>query len=289
MNHKSWIGVMIPLGEAWRDVIAAELFGLGCTGIEERANGLYVTFEQSGEKDWREAVSRLVRRYDPGFDAVTLECTVVRAENWNENWKIHFKPFRLGRHIVIRPEWETANLQPGDVELVITPKMAFGTGHHETTRLILELLEEQPLANHSLLDAGTGSGILALYAVKQGAGPVTAFDIDPEATANALENEKLNALEGRIRWITGVLNDVPPAGYDYILANINRNVLLELPAEFIRYSHPGTHLILSGLLHTDEDAVRAAYEGQGWQVTRRAGQGEWMAISLKRQNQEKNQ
>ncbi len=277
---KKWLELELPVDPAWREVVSAEMFALGCTGITEKENRLLVVFEDTDATALKEAVAARVRGYQPDFEAGAIRLDVIPAENWNENWKRHFKPFRLGRHVVVRPDWEAADPGEGDIELVITPKMAFGTGHHETTRLILRLLEACDLAGKKVLDAGTGSGILAIYAARRGA-RVVAFDNDPEAMENAAENGAMNGVQNSIQWLTGELRVVPAGVFDLILANINRNVLLEMAGTLPAHAAPGTRLILSGLLLDDEQKVLAAYREQGWDFSGREEEGEWVALKFK--------
>ena len=283
---KKWLELEIPVEPPWREVLGAEMFSLGCEGITEKEKGIHVVFKDTPRGPLLREVIARIHKYLPGFNGNEIKLGTIPAENWNENWKVHFKPFRLGRHVVVRPVWEKADSGPEDIELVITPKMAFGTGHHETTRLILRLLEEYDLENKKVLDAGTGSGILAIYAARRGAAGVVAFDIDPEAMENARENGALNGVPDKIHWFTGVLNDAPRKAYDVIVANINRNVLLELAGEMAHFAGPESRLILSGLLLTDEEKVLQAYMKNGWKFNGRKEEGEWAALELIRQNGE---
>ena len=130
------------------------------------------------------------------FDLGTLEISVqsVQDTDWNENWKKYYKPFRAGKHLVIKPSWETWDAQEGDLIIEMDPGMAFGTGTHETTALCVELIEDY-YKGGTLLDVGTGSGILALCAAKLGAENITAVDIDPDAVRVAKENAQRNGIE----------------------------------------------------------------------------------------------
>ncbi len=284
---KKWLELELPAEAGWHDTVSAEMFALGCTGITEKEERLLAVFEDTDSRTLIEAVASRIRRYRPDFEARAIKINIIPAENWNENWKAHFKPFRLGKHVVVRPDWESATLREGDIELIITPKMAFGTGHHETTRLILRLLEAYDLENKKVLDAGTGSGILAIYAARRGAAGVTAFDNDPEAMENAAENGLINGVQNNIRWLTGDIGVVPAEAYDLIVANINRNVLLEIAGKLSAYAARGGTLILSGLLLTDEQTVLTAYRERGWRPCGREEEGEWLALKFKWQEGEK--
>ena len=164
--------------------------------------------------------------------------------------------------------------------MTIIPKMAFGTGHHETTRLILAQLEQTVERGMSVLDAGTGTAILAIYTALKGAKNILAFDTDPVAVENARENVLLNKVDDKIDLKCCTLQEIDPVPFDLIVANINRDVLLELAYAFVDYARTGTFLILSGLLVTDRDIVLKKYKEAGWQEQGSQQQGEWLSLKL---------
>lgn len=279
LMESNWVEVKLDVDPTILESCSAGFFALGCEGINELPGQVVLYFNEAGwQADIPEKIKLVLNDMGQNSSAVALTVTRFPAENWNENWKENFRTFHMGQNIVIRPEWESYQAQKGEQVVVINPKMAFGTGHHETTRLILEHLETMDLSGKSVLDAGTGSAILAIYAALRGAKEIIAFDNDPVAIENAIENAGLNAVADRmdIRCcdITGVL----PHPYDIILANINRNVLLTLNDVFVKYAHTGSLLVLSGLLESDETTIRPVYEKSGWQFLRKTGQGEWICL-----------
>ena len=208
--------------------------------------------------------------------------SAVNSEDWSSCWKVHFKPLRVGKHLLIVPTWEEAEELPGDLVLRIDPGMAFGTGGHETTRLCLELLEQvmeknEPVAAPSLLDLGTGSGILAMAASLLGAGRILALDIDPEAADVARENLALNQLSERIECGTVPLESLAER-FDIILANILAEELVRLAPYLTERLNPGGALILSGILAEKEPLVRLGFDSQPLQYCRTAADGEWVAM-----------
>ena len=218
----------------------------------------------------------------PGFDLPSPTITPVRTEDWSTSWKVHFKPLRVGTRLLIVPTWEDAAALPGDLVLRIDPGMAFGTGGHETTRLCLELLEKIMDADHradapSLLDLGTGSGILAMAASLLGAGRILALDIDPEAVDVARENLALNDLADKVECGTVPLESLEE-GFDIILANILAEELVRLAPGLAARLNPGGALILSGILAEKEELVRKGFADQPllYEETNRAG--EWVAM-----------
>lgn len=208
--------------------------------------------------------------------------TAVNSEDWSSSWKVHFKPLRVGKHLLIVPTWEEAEELPGDLVLRIDPGMAFGTGGHETTRLCLELLEQvmekgNLAAAPSLLDLGTGSGILAMAASLLGAGRILALDIDPDAVDVARENLALNNLSEQIECGTVSLESLTER-FDVILANILAEELVRLAPYLKERLNSGGSLILSGILAEKEQLVRQGFASQPLTYCRTVCDGEWVAM-----------
>lgn len=219
---------------------------------------------------------------NPGLSIAPPTVTTVKSEDWSTSWKANFKPLRIGRRLLIVPTWEQAEAGPDDIVLNLDPGMAFGTGGHETTRLCLEQLETVLLnrpAGHlaSVLDLGTGSGILAMAAARLGAGRVCAVDIDPEAVEVAQENLAINGLAGRIECSTAPLEALT-GPFDVILANILAEELVRLAPQLAMQLAPGGVLILSGILAEKEALVRSGFAAQPLMYLETARQGEWVAM-----------
>ncbi len=226
-------------------------------------------------------ISRLSRQY-PAASFGHPALTTVNAEDWSSSWKVHFKPLRIGTHLLIIPTWEEAAILPDDLVLRIDPGMAFGTGGHETTRLCLELLEQimerrDPAGAPSLLDLGTGSGILAIAASLLGAGRIVALDIDPDAIDVARENLVLNELGERVECGTTPVEAVTER-FDIILANILAGELVRLAPNLTDRLLPGGSLILSGILAEKEPLVRVGFDAQPLQYCETIRAGEWVAM-----------
>jgi len=209
----------------------------------------------------------------------------ILTEEWSSNWKSHFKPLRIGRRLVILPTWEEVPVLPEQLLLRIDPGMAFGTGGHETTRLCLELLEKSIDSSDSLppslLDLGTGSGILAMAASLLGAGRILALDIDPDAVDVARENLLLNRLEDKIECGTTPLESVAGC-FDIILANILAEELVRLAPTLSVRLNPGGVLILSGILAEKERLVFDGFAPEPLQFVETTSDGEWVAMLYKR-------
>jgi ribosomal protein L11 methyltransferase len=219
---------------------------------------------------------------NPGLSIAQPSVTTVNSEDWSTSWKVIFKPLRIGRRLLIVPSWEQVEAGPDDIVLSLDPGMAFGTGGHETTRLCLERLEAVLLSRlsappASVLDLGTGSGILAMAAARLGAGRVRAVDIDPEAVEVARENIAINGLTERIECSTTPLETLD-GPFDVILANILAEELVRLAPQLTARLACGGVLILSGILAEKEAFVRGGFAAQPLAYLETARQGEWVAM-----------
>ncbi len=204
--------------------------------------------------------------------------------DWNEQWKKHFLPMRVTERLVIRPSWIDYQARPHDLVIELDPGMAFGTGHHATTRLMLRLLEAHaPTAGETVLDVGTGTGILAMAAALLGCQQVTAVDNDPEAVQAALKNVERNRLNDRVS-VSGVsLARLPAAHYDLLLANIVQDTLLALAEDLCRLLAPGGMLMLSGILAGEQERrIEQAYTAYGLHPHEKVWEKEWAAIVFQR-------
>lgn len=291
------------MGEGWievrveSEVDAAELLGL--LGDPESAgawqeNGLIRLYWRADRwrpellPELRDALRRLGQ--EPGPTALQAESLPDR--DWNAIWARLVKPIRIGRRVVVRPSWEPAPLQPGDIELVIDPKQAFGSGHHATTRLLIERLEERVRGGERLLDVGTGSGILAMVALRLGAASAVGIDCDAVAIDCAREYAARNGfgpeLELRAQalddTIADTMNDTAAgrAGFTLVLANLDRGTLLGSAVVLTRAAAPDGALLLSGILAEDEAEIAAVLAREGWVVWDRRGRDGWLALELGR-------
>lgn len=218
----------------------------------------------------------------PGLTLPPPSLSTVKTEDWSSSWKEHFKPMRVGRRLMIVPSWEEAHPRPDDIVLQLDPGMAFGTGGHETTRLCLELLEEimddmPTLQIPSVLDLGTGSGILAMAAARLGAGRVVAVDIDPQAVEVAQENLAINNLSEQVQCSTTPLESLS-GEFDIILANILAEELVRLAPQIMERLAPGGRLVLSGILSEKEKLVRMGFSQQPVEYCETRNQGDWVAL-----------
>lgn len=217
----------------------------------------------------------------PGVDLgkLTVNLSAIDDEDWAENWKTRYKPFRLGKRIVVRPGWEEYAPAPDDLVITIDPGMAFGTGTHETTAMCAALVEEYVKPGMSVMDVGTGTGILAIAARLMGAGSVIACDIDPMAVRVAAENARINGFEGDIRVIEGDLLDAGVGAFDVIIANIIADVVMDIAPDARARLKDGGAYICSGIARAREGEVISALRAAGFDDLDIRRDGEWAAVA----------
>lgn len=260
------------------DILAAELGEIGFESFTENENGLqaYIPEKAYSESRLKEKLA------DFPLENVQFHytCQWVESQDWNEAWeKNYFKPIRIGKECLIRASFHEA--EPGyTYNIIIDPKMAFGTGNHATTYLMIQEMLKLDLEGKELLDMGCGTAVLAILARMRGASRVVAIDIDEWAYNNALENIRLNHTED-IQVALGGAERIPEFGsFDVVFANINRNILLN---DICHYSHcmkPGALLFMSGFYTEDIPALRKECEKNGLQVTSSSEKDNWAAIKV---------
>jgi len=300
--HDTWLEVACELPNELTDILAEYLAGVSGAGVcvenlnvdafslSEIAHGPLMTvkayFSAADDMDARLAeISAFLEDLaaaNPGAAIGKPSVATVKSEDWSTSWKVNFKPLRIGRRLLIVPSWERAEAGPDDIVLSLDPGMAFGTGGHETTRLCLEQLETVLLGRPagspaSVLDLGTGSGILAMAAARLGAGRVCAVDIDPEAVEVARENLAINGLAERIECSATPLEALD-GPFDVILANILAEELVRLAPQLTARLAPDGVLILSGILAGKEAFVRSGFAPQPLVYRHTAHEGEWVAM-----------
>ena len=211
-----------------------------------------------------------------------LETRSVSDEAWKDVWKKYYKPFYAGRHLVIKPTWEDFTPGPDDRIIEIDPGMAFGSGTHETTSMCLSLLEDVISGGESVIDVGTGSGILAIGAALFGARDGLAIDIDPDAVRVAEENVKHNGVDGVVSVRQGNLLDRVDAVCDICVANIISDVIIAFASPLKEHIRPGGLFICSGIVSSRAEEVRHALEKAPFEILRRVEKGEWTAFLSRR-------
>jgi ribosomal protein L11 methyltransferase len=209
---------------------------------------------------------------------VVYDIERFEKQNWNKEWEDSITPVRVSDRIVITPSWHSVETHDDEIVLVIDPKMSFGTGFHATTRLMLRLLEQQVRPGDTVLDVGTGTGVLAIAAVKLGAASAEGMDIDEWSKENAEENCIRNGVLQEVSIHHGSLETVH-GPYDLILSNITRNDNIEMLPALAGMLRRGGRIILSGFYTTDRSDLDAALKKSGFVLTGELAEDEWHAIS----------
>ena len=223
------------------------------------------------------ALERLAKNHGIRYQVAVK---TVDDEDWAETWKAYFDPIRITDRVVIKPTWRRFDPGPGDIVLELDPGMAFGTGSHATTAMCIQLLEKHLFPGATLLDVGTGSGILMVAAGKLGAGRMVGIDNDPVAVSVARENLQLNGIgPDRCGVVVGDLMTGIKGTFDLILANILTEVVLLLLDDIRNVMAPGGILVCSGIIDANKAQVEQKLIDKGFQILTAARQEEWVALA----------
>ncbi len=231
------------------------------------------------KSDVEELLNKLVA--DKFIESYSIEAEEHEEQNWNEEWEKNLNIIKVSDKIVIRPSTKEYEKTGDEIVITIDPKMSFGTGEHETTKLVLSLLDKYNVANGRVLDVGSGTAVLAIASVLLGADSAVALDNDEWCHLNGNENTLLNGVQDKIEVVLGELKDIKEENFDLILANINKPILLDINELILQKVKLGGIVILSGLLIVDEEDILAAYEKLGFTVVEKRTMNEWMGLVLR--------
>ena len=223
-----------------------------------------------------ETIALLEARLDEAKIARTIETEGVQQEDWQNGWRKYYHPMEIGKRLAVVPSWQ--EYETDRVKLVLDPGLAFGTGGHETTSLCMEALDEKIAGGERVLDIGTGSGILAIAALKLGAAVAEGVDIDPVAVRTAGENAALNGVADKLTVLVGDLSDKASGKYDVVVANIVANAIISLAPAVPALMKDGGCFIASGIIDTRKDEVIAALQAAGLRVTNVVEKRGWECI-----------
>ncbi len=265
--------------EPWADILIAELSDIGFDSFSEETDGFRAYIPACKYRS--KPVKALFEKYrSAGPEKMSFEVNRLGGRNWNAVWESNFEPVLVAGKCLIRAPFHAA-AEGLRHEIIIEPKMSFGTGHHETTSLVVEWLLEMDLKGKAVLDMGCGTGVLAILAAQKGAGPVTAIDNYIYAWENTMENAKRNGIQD-MRVLHGDASLLGDERYDVIAANITRNVLLEDMMVYERVLNNGGFLLLSGFLAFDKDVIFAEADRLGLQLSGEKQQNDWVSFKLKK-------
>ncbi|WP_183561117.1 50S ribosomal protein L11 methyltransferase [Mucilaginibacter sp. SP1R1] len=276
MNYYELLFTTITTEDYQQDLLINALGEIGFDTFEELEFGFkaYIPTDDFNE----EALKEQLLPYQDMF-TFSYEITLIPQKNWNEVWESNFEPIEIGDKIYVRATFHPAKPE-FPYEIVIDPKMAFGTGHHQTTSMMLALMLENNFEGKKVLDMGCGTGILAVMAAKLNAAEITAIDYDPVCFDSTVENSALNNIDNIIP-LCGSKEVIPNEQYDVILANINRNILLDQMERYAEVLKPEGEIYFSGFYESpDLDIITDAARTYGLKYIIHKKDKEWVAAKF---------
>ncbi len=306
-----WTELKIKTESKFEDFVSSVLYDLGATGLAIEDPNDILQLEQS-ETNWDFIDSKLIDleenqlvikayfseiedldqivshledriKMNPLIDNkdILITLTILDDNDWSESWKEHYKPFKIGENILIKPSWEDVEELEGDIVIELDPGMAFGTGTHETTWLCTEAIEKYLEKGDTLYDIGCGSGILSIVAVKLGASKVVGVDLDPVSVRTSNENIKINKVEDRVKIIEGNLLEVIDKEADIIVSNIIAEVIAGMAGDLKDKLKDGGIFISSGIILDKIELVENALRENGFEILEIVKKNEWALIVSK--------
>lgn len=273
-----YTSLRVTCAQEFSDILIAEIGDAGFDTFMENENGFEAYAE--GDNFDRSKLDEIKSKYQP-LTSITYTFDKVEKQNWNELWENNYEPINVDNKCLIRAAFHQSDKRFA-YEIIITPKMSFGTGHHQTTYLMIKNQMEIDHKNKVVMDAGCGTAILSIMASKLGAKHVEAFDIDDWSVVNGAENIQVNQClnihqrQGKITDLTFETN------FDIILANINKNVLLNELAQYAAYLNTGGLLLLSGFYEDDIEDLLEEARRYGMKEVRRDAREQWAALVLEK-------
>ena len=274
-----------PFSEEWAEIVEAEIEELGFDSftVEDPFLNAYIPKEQFSEPN----LKTLLSAFDSAEFRLSHAVELVKEQNWNAAWESDFEPVVVGGEVTVRATYHK-DLPRTRINVVIDPQMSFGSGHHQTTTMMIEqLLEDRKLLKgKALLDMGCGTGILAIVAAKLGAGvPVHAVDIDPRCCRSTVANARRNRIPHKLITVCGDASVLIRGQYDIILANINRNILLADMASYVRALKPqGGRILLSGFYTADIPMLLEKAASLDLAEVSRRTRDDWALLVLQKSN-----
>ena len=271
------VDIKIEKSEVFSDIVVARLNEIEFETFLENDNGVrcYIQATLFDKKKLDIELDKIKK-----YTKLNFNINHVAQKNWNEEWEKNFKPVQINSHCLIRSEFHNNSGNFKD-EIIITPKMSFGTGHHETTFLMINELYNLDLNDKSILDMGCGTGVLSIVASKNGAKQVVGIDIDEWAFQNSIDNAKLNNTEN-ISFLHGDINLIENQDFDIILANINRNIIEKDIDGYYNLLIDKGDLLISGFLEEDVDFIINLSINNRFNVINKKNKGQWSMVHLRK-------
>jgi len=284
---KTWSYFQCVVCQEEFDLVCGILWEVGTLGLEEEPlpSGRQRIRAYFDQEDGIHSLADefLAACQQAGLHLSSFSVKNRKEQDWLKNWRKGLKPFEVGTRMYVIPGTPgTGPMPEGRIPLFVEPGMAFGTGTHETTQLCLEGLEQLELTDKKVLDVGTGSGILAIAAVRLGCRKVFACDIDPEAIRVARSNSVINQCDREIEWIVGDIRRVKQRQFDLILANLTAEAIRQELSSLEERLAEGGIVFLSGILQSQAQQVRAALKPSRWKSIRQRRKADWAALKATR-------
>lgn len=262
------------------EILIAKLVSIGFENFWEDKNLLKCYLETN---NWNETFQ--IEFFDLlnelKIEKSKIKISELENKNWNEIWENSIEPIQITENIVVKPSWKNFPTK-SQIEVIIDPKMSFGTGHHETTRLITKLIEKFLQKENTVLDIGTGSGILSIVAIKLGAKYCVAIDNDEWSIQNANENVEKNFVNDKMKILLGTIEDVLENSFDLIIANIQSSVILPILDEIKLKIKTGGKILLSGLLKVEYENLVSQFQKHSLNIVEQMEENEWLAFCLEK-------
>ena len=271
-NYLEFNFKIFPL-QPWNEILMAELIEIGFDSFTEEHDGIlgYIQKDLFNENQLKE-----INLFKNDEVKISYKYQEMPNINWNEEWEKNFSPINVENQVSIRAEFhENQNLPH---EIIIQPKMSFGTGHHATTYLMIQQMLDLDFQNKAVLDMGCGTSVLAIFAKQKGAGKTVAIDIDEWSVENSVENAERNGVELEVS--QGTAENLGKEKFDIILANINRNILISDIPTYVSVLEDGGKLLLSGLCFFDVDDILEVCAEQNLKLEKKIQREEWVSLLL---------
>jgi len=266
------------------DILSGLLWELDITGVTEN-DDIVTAFAAEDSPVNEEMINGLLNKLvaQKIIEEFSITREILEEKNWNELWEKSREVIRISERIVIKPTFKQYESKEDEIVITLDPKMSFGTGEHESTKLALRLIEKYVKGNEKVLDVGSGTGILSIAAIKMGAAHAVAVDNDSWCYQNCTENCALNDVVGKIKVVEGEIGIIPEEDFDLVFANIQKNILLSI-SEMIKVKLKKNGIvILSGLLLKDETEIISHYQSIGFKFKKKKVMGEWVAIVFEKE------
>jgi len=263
------------------EIISGLLWELSISGLTEESDFIKVFSPEHNlfKKEIETLLKRLVD--EKVIDEFSVEEYELENKNWNEDWEKNLNIIKVTDKIVIKPSYKEYISSSNEIVITIDPKMSFGTGEHQTTKLMLKLIENYVKPGMKILDVGSGTAVLSIASVKLGAYKAVAIDNDELCFENGIENSRINNVRNKVEVKTGEIKDISENDFDIILANIQKNILLDIAHDLKSKLKKNSLVILSGLLVEDEADIVEYYGKLNFTFIEKESMDEWIAIVFK--------